>query len=277
MRKVLSLLSSIVLVGGLMGAFAAPALADSPDAYHKNCGTYDTGHNPTMYFVKHHDEPGFGVNIEAVRGTIHVGNSNKGYTCVPNGETGNTYIWAANLQNESGAGIIQWGICRIGSTGTWKLCYNLFDGLGGKGIHEIVSPDAIPIVAGHDFYFQITGCKTTLGNWQWCLYVDDLDALSGDPTFRVGRSWDFNDGFQAWWGVEVQDSGGVMGYRSGTDSKTYIYNMMYKRHDTNQWVYRQQSSCTVLNNTGIRSIYFKCATDNTTYTNDTIRVYTLPM
>jgi hypothetical protein len=272
MRKFMSLLTSLVLVGGLMGVFTGTALADTPDRFHKDCGYYYTG-NPTMYFQKHYND--LGTNMEGVRGTIHVGDSVKGWTCVPGDGSGNAYIWATSLQDD-GDGLIQWGLCRIGSSGTWKMCHTLWDNTGGAGIVYAPEEAQLPITAGHDYYFQITGCTTSFGVWKWCLYVDDLDALTGDPTLKIDRTWDHNDGYVAWWGVELQDAGGAMGYRYGVDTKTYVYNMMYKRHDNNTWVYRQQSSCNVLRNEGLRSIFFKCTTDDTKYTNDTLRVYTLP-
>lgn len=275
MRKLFALLSSLMLVGSLMVVTTAPALAVSPDQWQKACGSQsDSSHNPRMYFSKHATD--LGTNIEGVRGTIHIGSNNDGMPCVDTGSgSGNAYLWAADLQN-NGPGLIQWGLCRIGTTGNWKMCYTLWDNTSGRGIVYAPAEAQLPIYANHDYYFQITGCTTSLGAWKWCLYVDDLDALTGDPTLKVDRTWDFNDGYIAWWGVEVQDADGVMGYRysNANDTKNYIYDMMYKRHDNNTWVYRQQSSCYVLDNVGSRAIYFGCATDNTRYTNDTLRVYT---
>lgn len=273
MRKFFSLIASLVLAAGLLGAFAGTALADSPDAWHKSCNTQSTANNnPTLYFAK--ESVDLGTTIEAVRGTVHIGSNVTAYPCVPNGgATGNTYIWATNLQSDDG--LVQWGLCRLSSTGTWKMCYTLWDDTFGAGIVYAPEGAQLPIYAGHDYYFQITGCTTTLGAWKWCLYVDDLDALTGDPTLKIDRTWDFNDGKTAWWGFEAQDADGAIGYRYGTtDTKHYVYNMMYKRHDNNTWVYRQQSSCYVIRNVGTRAPYFQCATDNTTYTNDTIRVFT---
>lgn len=279
MRKLLSIVASVVMVAGMMLAAVAPASAAVPNDWRRYCNTTsNSSHFPTYYFSKHKDD--LGTNIEAVRGTIHVGNnSTTGYPCIQSGsDTGNAYVWAANLQG-NGGDIIQWGMCRIGSQGQWKFCYTAFDNQGGAGVVYVNQPlngTPPPIVAGHDYYFQITGCNDN-GVDQWCLYVDDLDALSGDPTYRVGRSWDFNGGILAWWGFEVQDAGGVLGYRSSSgDGNMYITNMMYKRHDTNQWVYRQQSSCYGRDITGTAWLRFKCATDDRTYTNDTIRAWTIP-
>lgn len=253
MRKLLSVMTALVIVVGAAGASAQPVAA----ATYSHACTEDIYFNPSPHPNYHiYKEDNLGTNVlRGVHGEIL--NVQNLFTCTnpTSSDHGTTLVLPANLQQYSGVGIVQLGLgesnysgTSIGLHTTPVFVYTPDDGSINAPGNLITVTWAETPEYGHNYGFQIAAVShPSTGQPVWRYIISDLTDSESWTQYR-NRHWglDYYEaigepevsgssyGGHAWYGYETTNTSGLMG-RKDTDSRIYIDGQEYW-HKDNGWV-----------------------------------------